>query len=67
MPLSEFEALQALRRASEQPEHWRAAAWILERRYPEKYGKQPIQMMVSKPPVAISRENDNSGVVVNIA
>ena len=37
---SEFEALQTLRIASQDPKNWRVAAWILERRFPEKYGNK---------------------------
>ena len=37
---SEFELLQRLRKAGDKPEHWRAAAWMLERRFPERYGKK---------------------------
>jgi transposase len=37
---SEFELLQRLRKAGDKPEHWRATAWMLERRFPEKYGKK---------------------------
>lgn len=39
---SEFEALQVLRQASMEGSNWRAAAWILERRHPEKYGKRAV-------------------------
>ena len=39
---SEVEALQRIRYASRRDEHWRAAAWILERRFPEKYGRRAI-------------------------
>ena len=37
---SEFELLQRLRKAADKPEHWRATAWMLERRFPERYGKK---------------------------
>jgi len=37
---SEIEAQQVLRQASMKESNWRAAAWILERRHPEKYGKR---------------------------
>jgi hypothetical protein len=37
---SEFELLQRMRKAGEKPDHWRATAWMLERRFPEKYGKK---------------------------
>ena len=31
--------LMLIRAAAENPRHWRAAAWILERRWPEHYGR----------------------------
>ena len=37
---SEFELLQRMRKAGEKSDHWRATAWMLERRFPEKYGKK---------------------------
>ena len=37
---SEFELLQAMRMAAAKDKNWRALAWLLERRYPEKYGKR---------------------------
>lgn len=40
---SEFEALQVLRQATLEGANWRAAAWILERRHPEKYAKKSPQ------------------------
>ena len=40
---SEIELLQRLRIATEKPDHWRATAWLLERRFPEKYGKKPTE------------------------
>lgn len=36
---SEFELLQRMRIAASKPDHWRATAWMLERRFPEKFGK----------------------------
>ena len=36
---SEFELLQRMRIAGSKSDHWRATAWMLERRFPEKYGK----------------------------
>jgi transposase len=36
---SEFELLQRMRIAGSKPDQWRATAWMLERRFPEKYGK----------------------------
>jgi len=37
---SEFELLQNMRIAGMKTENWRANAWMLERRFPGKYGKQ---------------------------
>jgi hypothetical protein len=37
---SEIEMLQTLRIASQAPKNWRAAAWTLERRWPERWGKK---------------------------
>ena len=37
---SEFELIQRIRKAGDKPENWRATAWMLERRFPEKYGKK---------------------------
>jgi len=34
----ETEALEKIRSASQKPRHWTAAAWLLERRFPERYG-----------------------------
>lgn len=39
---SEFELLQNLRMAAENKENWRVSAWLLERRFPEKYGKRLV-------------------------
>jgi hypothetical protein len=36
---SEFELIQSLRNAGRDPKNWRAIAWMLERRFPEQYGK----------------------------
>lgn len=45
---SEFEALQVLRQSSLEGSNWRAAAWILERRHPEKYGKRAASDEIAK-------------------
>ena len=37
---SEFELLQSMRMAASEKENWRVSAWLLERRFPEKYGKR---------------------------
>lgn len=31
--------LDRIKGASEKPQHWTAAAWILERKYPDEFGK----------------------------
>ena len=31
--------LDRIKGASEKPQHWTAAAWLLERKYPDEYGK----------------------------
>lgn len=35
-----IKALQQIQKAAEDPRNWTAAAWYLERTYPEQYGKQ---------------------------
>lgn len=37
--LSEHELLQYLRVSLEEDRNWKVATWLLERRFPEKYGK----------------------------
>ena len=37
---SEAEALQLVRSAAKIDRNWKASAWFLERRFPEKYGKK---------------------------
>lgn len=41
--LSEFELRHRLSLAGSDSKNWRALAWMLERRIPEKYGKQTSQ------------------------
>jgi transposase len=36
---AEHELLQTIKAASHEKNQWQAAAWILERRYPERYGR----------------------------
>lgn len=36
---SEAEAIQAMRISAIKHKNWRAAAWMLEKRFPEKYGR----------------------------
>ena len=38
---SEDEALQLIRSAATIGRNWKASAWFLEKRFPEKYGKAP--------------------------
>ncbi len=38
---AEIEALQMLRRAGREEKHWRAAAWLLERKNPEDFARRP--------------------------
>ena len=40
----EVEALRRVREASKDPRHWRAAAWMLERRNPDDFGPRPPKM-----------------------
>ena len=40
---SESEALQLVRSAAKIDRNWKAAAWFLERRFPEKYAKRHVQ------------------------
>jgi transposase len=40
---SESEALQLVRSSAILERNWRAAAWFLERRFPDKYSKRPNQ------------------------
>jgi len=39
---SEAEALQLIRSAALVGRNWKASAWFLERRFPEKYGKKSL-------------------------
>jgi hypothetical protein len=38
---ADIEALKLIRRTADQEKYWRAAAWILERRNPDEYGRRP--------------------------
>jgi len=38
-------ALAAVVRAAQRPQHWTAAAWLLERRFPETYGRRMVEVM----------------------
>lgn len=47
-----MKALEAINEAS--PKHWQAAAWLLERRYPEEWGKNRTVSVESLcPPVVV--------------
>jgi len=36
----EFNYLKSIRKAATQEKYWRAAAWVLERKYPDQYGRR---------------------------
>jgi transposase len=59
---SEFELLQRMRKAGEKPDHWRATAWMLERRFPEKYGKKSS----TQPDFKNIKSESNSGGLVAV-
>ena len=40
----------AIALAGTNPKHWAAAAWLLERRYPDEYGKQRLDVTVKEGP-----------------
>ena len=46
---SEAEALQLVRSSAIKERNWRAAAWFLERRFPEKYQKRSSALDSDKP------------------
>lgn len=46
---SEAEALQLVRSSAIKERNWRAAAWFLERRFPEKYQKRIASLDSDKP------------------
>ena len=37
-------ALAQIVRAAQSAQHWTAAAWLLERRFPDKYGRRPVEV-----------------------
>lgn len=37
---NEYEFLKSIRRAAQHEKYWRAAAWVLERRFPNDYGRR---------------------------
>ena len=52
-----------MRKAGEKPDHWRATAWMLERRFPEKYGKKsPTHPDLEN----IKSESNSAGLVVAV-
>src|ERR1041385_1262536 len=40
---AEIKLLEAIRDAAKDVKQWRAAAWALERLFPERYGNRPIE------------------------
>jgi len=65
--ISEFEALQTIRRAINSPDNWRAAAWLMEHRFPEKYGKNRINMNLQKEVIDSNPDDGEPGVLASIA
>lgn len=57
--------IDTIRAASSEPKHWTAAAWLLERRYPERYGppKQRLQHEVTPmtPEQALAKYRELTG------
>jgi hypothetical protein len=45
--MAEINLLRAINEAAKDPKHWRAAAWILERRNPEDFAARPPQLATS--------------------
>lgn len=60
---SEFELLQAMRIAGSDTRNWRAQAWLLERRFPEKYGKREIRNDIKNVGVVTGEEQSRLTVV----
>ena len=57
---SEGEALQLVRSAAIRGRNWKAAAWFLERRFPEKYEKRNLPKAPISPP-------DEGGAALSVA
>lgn len=53
--LSEHELLQYLRVSLEEDRNWKVATWLLERRFPEKYGK------VNKTEISLQNKPEDPG------
>jgi transposase len=59
--LAEGEAILVARVTTAGRDNWRAAAWLLERMYPDRYGPPPPPMSIpDAPPVAV--EDDLAGL-----
>lgn len=56
--------LDRIRTASEKPQHWTAAAWLLERKYPEEYGRPETRKAEAE---ADDRPQITLGVEVRVA
>lgn len=39
-----MELLETIKTAAKDPKEWRAGAWLLERRYPDEYGRQKLDV-----------------------
>jgi transposase len=53
---SELEFLQRMRIAAQSPQNWRVNVWLLERRFPEKYGKRSEKERVNTDKIVSSTE-----------
>ena len=65
--LSEFEALQTIRRATSSPDNWRASAWILEHRFSEKYSKNNVNQAIQMKEPNSNPDDGTTGVLASIA
>jgi hypothetical protein len=45
---ADMKSLRLIDRATDQEKYWRAAAWILERRNPEEYGRRPTDAFTAE-------------------
>jgi hypothetical protein len=53
---ADFGALKQVREASKQDKYWRAAAWFLERRLPDEFGRRPAHSFSGDQVMAILAE-----------
>lgn len=56
---AETDAIEKIRRAGDNPAHWKALAWQLERKNPEKWGnRDEVSVVSDKTPAELARERD---------